>query len=377
MSVQVTLSTSALRVIETEPQTDPRWLRFVVAHPNGSVYHHPAWLKALDKEYRQQGVHLACEDTRGQFLAVLPMLYTQGLPVNLGGSLTARRLSSLPRTPQAGTLSTDPRATREILQAAVSRVRQDPNIQLQVKTQGAELDGLVDGVVCAPWRMSYLLQLPGKPDEVFRVHKSDDRARIKWAVNKAKRLGVHVRPAETEAELEEWYMLYLETMRRNVVPPRSYRFFAALWELLRPQGMMELLLAEERGVRLRRIVAGSLFMLFGTTVSYAFNGSRAADLALRPNDLIQWQAINDACKRGFKCFDFGEVPDGHFDLAKFKMKWGAQPTPLYRYYFTALREANSNSVKSRGYGTRLSEEAWRRLPLKATAWLGDRIYSYL
>src|SRR5690349_15904798 len=27
------------RVVETDPRTDPRWEPFVVAHPNGSVYH--------------------------------------------------------------------------------------------------------------------------------------------------------------------------------------------------------------------------------------------------------------------------------------------------------------------------------------------------
>jgi Acetyltransferase (GNAT) domain len=377
MSSHGTGSTGGLRVIETEPQTDPRWLGFVAAHPDGSVYHHPAWLQALDQEYRQQAVHLACEDTRGQFLAILPMLYTQGLPLNLGGALTTRRLSSLPRTPLAGPLSTDPLATRRILEAAVSRVRQDHNIQLQIKSQGTELDGLVEGVVCSQWRLSYVLQLPANPDGMFRVPKSDDRARIRWAINKAQKLGVRVRPAETEVELEEWYLLYLETMRRNVIPPRSYRFFEALWRILRPQGMMQLLLAEKPGVKGTVIVAGSVFLLFGRTVFYAFSGSQPADFALRPNDAIQWQAINDAVKSGFRCFDFGEVPDGHSDLAKFKSKWGAQPTQLYRYYLAAPPKAEGRVVKSRDYSARLPEAAWRRLPLKATAWLGDRIYSYL
>jgi CelD/BcsL family acetyltransferase involved in cellulose biosynthesis len=377
MSINGIDSTDRLQVIATDPQTDARWVRFVAAHPDGSVYHHPAWLRALEKEYRQRGVHLACVDATGQFLAVLPMLHTKGLPVNLGGSLTGRRLSSLPRTPLAGPLSTDSQATLAILQAAVLRARQDPGIQLQIKAQGPDLDGLVGGVVCAPWRLSYLLQLPENPGEPFRIPKSDDRARIKWSVNKATKLGVRVRPAETEGELEEWYTLYLETMRRNVVPPRSYRFFAALWELLRPSGMMELLLAEEQLAGRKRIIAGSVFLLFGRTVSYVFNGSRLADLTLRPNDIIQWQAIGDACKRGFKYFDFGEVPDGNCDLAKFKSKWGAQPTRLHRYYSTSPDAESAAVVKSHGYGTRLPEAAWRRLPLKATAWLGDRLYSYL
>jgi len=77
--------------------------------------------------------------------------------------MTGRRLSSLPRTPLAGPLSKDPQATVEILRAAMTRVCHNPGIQLQIKTQGPELDGLGDGVVCTPWRLSYLCIRPVNP----------------------------------------------------------------------------------------------------------------------------------------------------------------------------------------------------------------------
>ena len=95
-----------------------------------------------------------------------------------------------------------------------------------------------------------------------------------------------VRPAETLGKLRGWYELYLDTMRRNVVPSRPYRFVVALWELLRPQGMMQLLLAEQQGARRSRIIAGTIFLQLARTVSCAFNGSQPSDLSLRPNDMI-------------------------------------------------------------------------------------------
>src|SRR5271165_1053514 len=237
------LSSHSLRVVETNPRTDSRWESFVVDHPNGSIYHHPAWLEALEREYGQQGVYFVCENAAGQVLAILPTLYTRGLPFNLGGALTGRRLSSLPRTPVAGPLSIDSRATVMLLKAAVHRVSQNPGTRLQIKMQGPELDGFVDGLVCTPWRLTYVLQLAATSGGSFRIANGDHRYNIKKAVNKATRLGVHVRPAENLTELRGWYMLYLDTMRRNAVPARPYRFFAALWELLRPQGVMQLLLA--------------------------------------------------------------------------------------------------------------------------------------
>lgn len=373
----VNASSQDLRVTETNPQTDPRWESFVLEHPNGSIYHHPTWLEALEREYGQKGVYLICENAAGQILAILPMLYTRGLPFGLGRPLVGRRLSSLPRTPLAGPLSIDPRATVALLQEAVQQVSRNPKVQLQLKTQGRELDGLVDGVVCTPWRLSYLLELPERSEIPFHISNSHHRAVVKRAINKAKRLGVNVRPAETEAELGAWYRLYLDSMRRNLVPPRPYRFFAALWELLRPRGMMQLLLAEQQTMGQGRIIAGSIFLTFGHTVSYTFNGSRLRDISLRPNDVIQWQAINDACKNGFRLFDFGEVPEGNDDLARFKRKWGAEPVRLHRYYYPASPDLESSSNESGGYAKSLGKAVWCRLPLWATSWLGDRIYARL
>jgi len=364
------------RITETNPETDPRWESFLLEHPDSSIYHHPAWLKALELEYGQKGVYLLCENSAGQVSAILPMLYTRGLPFGLGRPLAGRRLSSLPRTPLGGPLSIDPRATIALLQAAVQRVTQTPGVMLQLKTEGPKLDGLIDGVVSAPWRLSYILQLPDAGKD-FRISDSHQRSVVRWSVNKAQKLGVEVRPAESQNDLRSWYTLYLETMRRSIVPPRPYRFFAALWELLKPRGLMQLLVAEQEINGERRIIAGSIFLTLGKTVSYSFNASQPKDSSLRPNDVILWQAINIACKGGAKFFDFGEVPEGHDDLAKFKRKWGAKPVRLYRYYFPEWPGLKDNSTDSEGWKDALGKAVWRRLPIWAISWLGNQIFARL
>src|SRR2546426_6424369 len=91
---------SSLRVVEIDPQTDPRWEALVTTLPNGLIYHHPAWLQVLEEAYGYKPVNLACEDSNGQLRGVLPLFYTRGL-------FTGRRFSSLPRTPVAGPLACD------------------------------------------------------------------------------------------------------------------------------------------------------------------------------------------------------------------------------------------------------------------------------
>lgn len=369
---------SALRVVEVDALSDPRWEAFVATHPEGLIYHHPAWLHVLEREYGQKLLCLLCEDAAGVCRGILPLAYTRGLPFGTGGELTGRRLSSLPRTPVAGPLALDDQATAALLRETVQRVREQPPIRLQLKASSNQLDGLVEGLVGTPWRQSYTLTLPKNPDQL-RFGNARSHARIKWAVNKAAKSGVEVRLAETEAELRAWYTLYLKTMRWHTIPPRPYRFFKTCWKLLRPRGLMQLLVAEQR-VNPQdppKLLAGSIFLKHGQTVFYAFNGRCQSALALRPNDAIQWRAVHDACKDGFCRYDFGEVTEANHGLAKFKEKWGTEASWLYRYYYPAPRASEHSTLLANGALSRVAYTAWRHLPLQTTALLGRWIYSYL
>jgi CelD/BcsL family acetyltransferase involved in cellulose biosynthesis len=157
------------------------------------------------------------------------------------------------------------------------------------------------------------------------------------------------------------------------VPARPYRFFLALWELLRPRGLMRLLIAEREG----RLLAGCLLLMFGETVFYAFNGRRLAELSVRPNDALHWRALHDACAEGYRRYDFGEVPLDNEGLSRFKRKWGTEKSTLYRYFYPPPdAEERVDEAASSGLG-HLSKLAWRRLPLPLTALISDRLYSYL
>ena len=363
-----------LRALEIDFRADRRWQSFVTMHPNGSIYHHPLWLDVLEKEYGHKTIALACENGYGELRAILPLVYTKGFPLHIGGENAARRLSSLPRTPIGGPLSIDRLSSAVVLRAAMARVKQEPGIRLQIKTLEVGLEKLAEGLVCRPWRLTYVLELPDRLEDL-RFGKSRNCSRIRWAVSKAAKDGVQVRPAETKNDLRNWYELYLDTMRRNVVPPRPYRFFEALWGAMRAAGLMQLLLAEQVESQGRRLLAGSLFFMFGRTVSYVFNGSQRKDLSLRPNDAILSVAIRNACVDGFRLFDFGEVPEGHTQLAAFKTKWGSEPKQLLRYYYPPLNESVSKDPD--GFTYRLAKAVWRRLPPEITARLGDWVNGLL
>jgi lipid II:glycine glycyltransferase (peptidoglycan interpeptide bridge formation enzyme) len=123
-------------------------------------------------------------------------------------------------------------------------------------------------------------------------------------------------------------------------------------------------------------VAGSVFLKFGKTVIYAFNGRDKKYLPLRPNDFIQWESIHKACEEGYKIFDLGEVPEGMKGLADFKSKWGAEARQIYHFYYPDPGGINFNSHEKDSAIT-LRKQFWRKLPLKCTEYLGNKINSYL
>ena len=360
---------AAVNVVEMDPLGDPDWKAFVEGRRDGLIYHHPEWLEALELGYGHSPVGLACRGTSGELLGVLPLCEARGL-------LSGRRLVSLPHTPVAGPLTTGPAATTALLRAAIRRTKGPHASRLQIKARSAELDGLVDGLVGRPWSETYARELPARTEEL-RFGNSRNHSRLKWAMNKAQRDGVEARDAASEADLRAWYRLYLITMRSHAVPPRPYAFFQALWTSLRPKGLMRLLLAERREGGHLRLLAGSMFLSAGETYFYAFNGCERRDFELRPNYLIQWRAIHDACEAGMRWYDMGEVEPGQDGLAMFKHKWGARPHALHRYYFPAPQELERGLLREGSRTRELGAAAWRRLPLSVTARVGESLYRYL
>lgn len=361
------------RILEVDPCHEPRYEAFVNSHPDALIYHHPAWLEVLARENPGKPVCLASEDESGRFTGILPLFATRGLP--FGGELTGRRLSSLPRTPVAGPLAADAVSAAALMRAARERATGRRCTQLQIKVASNDLDGLVDGVKGSLWRPYYMVELPDRVEHL-RFGNSRNHARIRSTVNKAARINLRVRQSDSETDLRAWFDLYLETMRWHAVPPRPYRFFQAAWEILKPLGFLRLLVAELYENNRPRLLAGSIFLPFGSTFFYAFNGASRQYTVLSPNDVIQWYAIHEACKEGFRYYDLGEVPDGYHGLAEFKGKWGSQQKWLYRYYYPQPAQFKSGSLP-RSRTMHVVNSIWRKVPLKATMVVGDWIYRYL
>jgi lipid II:glycine glycyltransferase (peptidoglycan interpeptide bridge formation enzyme) len=140
--------------------------------------------------------------------------------------------------------------------------------------------------------------------------------RVRGAVRKAAKAGVSVSDANTDAELEAFYRLYLATVKRlgGTPKPRS------LIQFLYRSQIAKLVIAKRDGA----VIAGLLYLHFNRTVTLWCEASDPKSLEHRPNNAIFHHIIHWACERGYECVDFGASPPEHHGLIAHKEQYRAQ-----------------------------------------------------
>jgi len=367
-----------LKVIVAESKYDLLWEKYVDEHPNSTIYHTLEWLKIIEKETGQRVLKLICTDSNDNIQGLFPLQYTKGFYFRFGGIPGTKRLSSLPRTPIGGPLTSNSEITNLLINKVLEIVQTEPNYILQIKSFDKNINNEIGALHRFFWREFYIKEIPDYPNEI-RYGKSKNHAKIKWAINKAQQNNVIYSIAQSENDLKKWYPLYLDIMKIHVTPARSYSFFKDLWETLRPKGLMQLVIAELEENSKKTIIAGSILFFYNKTVTHAFSGSSRDReyIELRPNDLLHWYAILDAQKNGFKYYDFGEVSKDNIGLAIYKKKWDTVKQNMYHYYYPKPAQLKEEDEFDSGTISGIKGKIWRKLPLFITAQIGKIVYKRL
>ena len=328
---------------------DPRWRELVDASPKATPFHDPAWAELLAETYRYRGFVLAAADGDGRLLAGAPFIEVRGLR---GG----RSWISLPFTDECPLLARDAAARSALI---------DGIGELQEHARAPAI-GIRDAIDALGWQCNaeaviHELELS---DDLDAVRRRFSRSQVIRNIKRAEREGVTVRRAATPADLDAFYRLHARTRRRQGVPVQPGRFFELLWERVIERDLGHILLADAGG---RRAIAGALFLTGTGTTIYKFGASDVDTLPLRPNHLIFWTAIQDACARGDSCFDFGRTDLDNPGLRGFKAGWGGIERPL-RY--------STLAADSGGLAIRALSLAIRRGPDWVCRGAGEALYRY-
>jgi len=146
-----------------------------------------------------------------------------------------------------------------------------------------------------PYEGVVLMDLAQDSDTIFRKFSTKRRTDIRRVIKS----GVSVAPAETGDDVSEFYAIHREWARRKGQQAIGEEEFRETFALT---GNRRLLLARYKG----QVIAGVVHRFFpGGVMEYAANNSLESALQLRPNDLLQWRAIEWGCAEGLTKYSLG------------------------------------------------------------------------
>ena len=97
-----------------------------------------------------------------------------------------------------------------------------------------------------------------------------------------------------------------------------------MWHFLAPQQLLKLPMVVLNG----EIVAAAIVLSFGKNVHLEYTACLPDVFSLGANQLLIWEAIQAACRRGAEVFDFGRSALNNPTLIEFKERWNARAMSL-------------------------------------------------
>lgn len=333
-------------------ETTPDWSDYLSGQPEASLFHDPRWGRVMNAAYGNGCLYLTAR--RGDRIVGVLQL------VDKKSWLFGHYLCSLPYFDASGVLANDPETAQALLSRA-EELRQEEDAQWVELRQGSVLDAAMP---VRTDKVALWLSLPESADDLWKALKP----KVRNQVRKAEKEGLTVHRGGMEL-LDEFYAIYVRTMRDLGSPPHSRRFFGeAFGEFPSLTRLMV--------VRLRERPAAAALMLHdrqGVHVPWAGSDWRLRELCA--NMLLYWSMLSDACEQKATRFDFGRSTRDS-GTHRFKKQWGAEEVPLYwQYLLPEGAELPGLRHDSRKYA--FIEACWRKLPLSVVRVLGSRIIGKL
>lgn len=286
------------------------WNHIAEQLDNSKFYHLYEWGLLLEKVCRHKLFYLEEED------GILPLALVKS-------RIFGDRLISLPFADYGGPCAKNEEAVRSLLQKSRKLVH-DLNIDfLEIRSPDEQYSGIFQecGFYKREDYLTYNIPLSKNLDELW---KAIGERRNK--VRKAEKNDVHIKLAATNEDIQDYFGLYLETMKRLGSPPHEYQFFITMWNLFSPKHLIMPL-----AVYKNQCIAGGIFFLYKGVIHHAYSCSSKEHLNLPANDFILWWIIKWGSENGYSDLNLGRTrAEAGNDM--FKKQWRGKPTPMFYYY---------------------------------------------
>ncbi|WEK46896.1 MAG: FemAB family PEP-CTERM system-associated protein [Candidatus Andeanibacterium colombiense] len=347
MNAPFPLASEGIRLADLRQPDEIARIDAFVAELGGSLFHRPAWLRAVERGTGQSALGVIAEK-RGALTGWLPLS-------EIHSPIFGRALASSGFAVGGGILSRDKAGARRLARAAeeLALRRSCTAIELRGGEAPRDWDIRTDSHCGFEWELAaddeaQLLAIPRK--QRAEVRKGLDRD-----------LTVHV--GTDASDRAAHYAVYAESVRNLGTPV----FPRALFEAALDGLDADILTVRHQG----KPVASVLSFYYASAVLPYWGGGTYAARRLRANDRMYYELMLHARRRGCTRFDFGRSKTGS-GAFHFKRNWGFEPQPLSYASWTApgaaRRDADPTSAK---HSARIA--LWRQLPLPIANRLGPLI----
>lgn len=336
-----------LRVPEEARRIDA----FVLAHEDGTPFHRPAWLTAIERGTGQQAMCLLAEDADGTIAGLLPLHL-------IHSPLFGRALVSSGFAVGGGILAQHGEAA-DMLAEAGWRLAQSlscPTMELR----GGRLPAS-GWTVREDVYLGFVKPLAGDDEAELLAIPRKQRAEVRKALDSD--LTVEIGSGQRD---RDWhYAVYAESVRNLGTPVFPQSLFGAVLDAFGEGADILTILSDGEPV------SSVLSLYHGETVMPYWGGGSWRARRLRANELLYYGLMNHARRRGCRQFDFGRSKAGTGPAA-YKKNWGFEQQPL-RYAVRAAPGHEARDVNPMSAKYRLKVDLWKRLPLSIANRLGPVI----
>lgn len=331
--------------------SDERWKAFLDSTPHANIFHHPHWSGILTTCYGYQSFILAFFDKNDNISAGIPF-------VSIGSTYPGKRWVSLPFSDHCQPLLRDNVDIDEVTLGLIDISRKLKGQRIEVRW------GLSPNynIQLASNFVQHTLNLDQGIETILKSLHRTQRQNIRTA----EKNNVQILRGENLDDLKSFYRLHCLTRRRQGVPVQPWRFFELLFERLISKGLGFILIAQVGGQDL----AAGLFLKWKKTLLYKYAASSDTNHDLRPNHLLTWSAICWGQENGYSLFDFGRTDLSNEGLRTFKIRWGANETPLAYSYFASL--PNKKSIRINTFMQKIIQNS----PVWVCKLVGEALYRH-
>lgn len=350
MNAHSPLSAASIRMADFGDSKDRQAIsRFVAGHPDGSLFHTPDWIEAVELGTGQRALGIVAEQG-GAITGFLPL-------TEVHSPLFGRSLASSGFAVGGGVLAEQGSIAVQLAEAA-------QELAQRLSCAAVELRG---GPI--PWHW----QMKSDSHSGFVKELADDDEAQLLAIPRKQRAEVRkgltndllIEIGNAEADRAAHYAVYAESVRNLGTPVFPRSLFDAMLDRFGERA--DILTVRHEGVAVASVLS---FYHRGSVLPYWGGGTWDAR-RLRANDRMYFELMLHARRRGCTHFDFGRSKTGSGPY-NFKRNWGFEPEPLAYGTWCAPGAPRRDTDPTSASNAR-KVELWKRLPLPVANRLGPLI----